>query len=170
MPHTKHHSHGKKHAHAIKEDRKAEREQHASDSEGRDQAADGQTDRQAQPATYTAMTVDAKALEDAPPAGGVIGGAPYDQQGGITKAKGITLPPGSCPDQIPGVPNVPIAAMAVGAAPPAIPGKNSPLPDQQPGVPNVPAIIATDNTPTASQNPGSTAVNPDAIHLTQLPR
>jgi hypothetical protein len=130
MPHRKSRAHGPKHEHhhATKEDRKVEREQHESDSEGRDRAADGQIDKQAQPATYTTMRVDAKALEDAPPAGGVIGGAPYDQQDGITKAKGITLPPNSCPDQIPGVPNVPIAAIVVGAAPPAIPGETHHFP------------------------------------------
>ncbi|GAQ90269.1 hypothetical protein KFL_006200090 [Klebsormidium nitens] len=122
MPRGRHHSHGKKseHAHATKQDHKAEREQHDSDSEQNDQAADGQIDRQAQPATYTAMTVDAKALEDAPPAGAAVG-AGYDQQDGITKAKGITLPPDALPDQQAGMPNVPVAAMVVGAAEPAVP-------------------------------------------------
>jgi hypothetical protein len=174
MARSRHHSHGKKgeDAHVAKEDRKAEREQHDSDSEQNDQAADGQIDKKAQPATYTAMTVDGKALEEAPPAGAIVG-AGYDQQDGITKAVGITLPPDSCPDQQPGVPNVPIAAMVVAAAPPAVPGENSPLPDQQPGVPNVPVAVVTDGSATASQNATSTAVNDavnDAVHLTQLPR
>ena len=57
MPRGRHHSHGKKseHAHTTKEDHKAEREQHDGDSEQNDQAADGQINRQAQPATYTAI-------------------------------------------------------------------------------------------------------------------
>jgi hypothetical protein len=167
MPRGKEH---RKHKHDIKHEKKEERaERQGEESEVQD-FPQGQIDREEKPATYTALTVDRKDLEEAPPAGAAAVGAAYDQQDGITKAVGITLPPDACPDQIPGVPNVPVAAMVVGAAPPSVPGENSPLPDQQPGMPNVSVVMATDGAATSSQNAGSTAVDPDAVHLTQLPR
>jgi hypothetical protein len=137
----------RKHKHDIEHEKKGERaETQGEESEVQD-FPQGQIDREEKPATYTALTVD---LEEAPPAGAAAVGAAYDQQDGITRAVGITLPPDACPDQIPGVPNVPVAAMVVGAAPPSVPGENSPLPDQQPGVPNCPVIMATNGAATAS--------------------
>ncbi|GAQ92540.1 hypothetical protein KFL_010430050 [Klebsormidium nitens] len=141
MPRGKEH---RKHKHDIEHEKKEERaERQGEESDGQD-FPQGQIDREEKPATYTALTVDRKDLEETPPAGAEAVGAAYDQQDGITKAVGITLPPDACPDQIPGVPNVPIAAMVVGAAPPSVPGENSPLPDQQPGVPNCPVVMTTD--------------------------
>jgi hypothetical protein len=198
MPHAKHHGHGRRSGHnqASKEERKTERdtkleaereaawdaerkaEQEAELEEERErqesgseqpEAGTGEIDRQDIPPTYTALTVDRKDLEEVPPANGVVGAA-YDQQDGITKAKGLTLPPDALPDQQPGLPNVPVGALIAGAAPPAVPGENSPLPDQRPGKPNVPAVVVTDSAVTASQNAGTIAVNPDAVSLTQLPR
>lgn len=172
MPHRKEHRAGRKHKHthaAEQEAKDVRLEDRESDSE-REGTAQGQVDRKDTPATYTAMTVDRKEVENAPPAGEAVVSAGYDQQDGITKAKGIKLPVDALPDQVPGVPNVPVAAMVVGAAPAGVPGENAPLPDQIPGVPNVPAVVVTDGAVSTEQNATATSVNPDAVQLTQLPR
>lgn len=139
------------------------------------------------PSTYTAMTVDRAAIENSgdPAEPGAIAnqvdGVPnvqavaYDQQDGITKATNVTLPPGSLPDIVPGVPNVPLTSLL---------GTNTtqdlgaiPLPDITPGVPNVPAIVVTnpdaepDKQDTRGTNVAATAqIQPSDVELKQMPR
>lgn len=171
MSRGKTHGRGRRteHAHEPTEHARKDAGSEGEDERERHEPTEGQIDRRDTPATYTALTVDRKDLEEAPPADGVIG-AGYDQQDGITKAVGITLPPDALPDQIPGVPNVPVAAMVVGAAPATVPAENAPLPDQIPGTPNVPAVVVTDGSAATGQHSASTAVSPDVVQVTQLPR
>ena len=143
---------------------------------------------QPEPTTYTAMTVDRAAIQGSgdPAEPGAIAnqvdGVPnvqavaYDQQDGITKATNVTLPPGSLPDIVPGVPNVPLTSLL---------GTNTtqdlgaiPLPDIIPGVPNVPAIVVTNPDAEPKSEPktqGTTAnetaqIQPGDVELKQLPR
>jgi hypothetical protein len=104
--------------------------------------------------TYTATTIDLSKIQ------GNIQALSYDQQDGITKATNVTLPEGSVPDIVPGVPNVPLSSVfgvnntqGLGAVP---------LPDVIPGVPNVPAIFT---------NADSTAqIQADDVELKQVLR
>jgi hypothetical protein len=104
--------------------------------------------------TYTATTIDLSKIQ------GNIQALSYDQQDGITKATNVTLPEGSVPDIVPGVPNVPLSSVfgvnntqGLGAVP---------LPDVIPGVPNVPAIFT---------NADSTAqIQANDVELKQVPR
>lgn len=155
------------------------------EAEDKETEADDEDAAQPVPSTYTAMTVDRAAIQGSgdPAEPGAIAnqvdGVPnvqavaYDQQDGITKATNVTLPPGSLPDIVPGVPNVPLTSLL---------GTNTtqdlgsiPLPDIIPGVPNVPAIVVTNPDAEPPRTDGNAAnataqIQPSDVELKQLPR